>query len=276
MLKDDREKFFLDTYAQFRTNRESVPRAAYAPFPKVFAGLTLFGGDAFLFAEASKRSVTALANAINAFSGYIRDLEAWLIVTSSVDRDDMFALHIEHIDPLAIVAIGAPQALRGQMIFAATESSYFASKFAPSSVEDSWNGGHVSMTTAETMSHPWKAWTPLKQALSAMSGPGYNQATMDFRNQNEHGAPIEIGLGITTRVRKQRDHEGKLSPGWEVHDHQALKLIEVIPLLKQEHALALAAFMAYVALVEDQVAAAPKGSEKPKKPFLSDKTPADF
>jgi hypothetical protein len=172
-----------------------------------------------------------------------------------------FGLHSEHIDTLAIAAIGSSQALRGQMIFSAIESCHFAALFQTKPVK-CWNGRHTGIAIAEKVCHPWRNWPQLKQALSTLSSEEFNKATMDFRNQNEHGGPIEIGVGITTRVRPTLDSEGKSAGGWTINDHEALQLPALVPYLKREHELSLTAFNAYVDLIEELIAAAPKAQSE--------------
>ena len=267
--EDDRA---IELYAQFRKELHTVPLFEVAPYPRPFEGGS-FNLIALGFHTVAQDGLREIANSINDFGRYIRSLHAWHLVYERSAQDDQYNLILEHIRPLSVLCLGAPQALRGRLIYAATATSFHAAAFVkwPDKSPD-WNGGHTNMKTARDMSERWSTWPVLAQELSAMGHEQLSSATDDFRNAHEHGHPRGIGIGHISTVRRIPDIEKLIPPrpgapstteskrprpGWSFGEQPPLKVDDLLPLLRQAHSTALRAFKAYLALVEEQHAAEP-------------------
>lgn len=259
-IKEDRA---IELYTEFRKELRTAPIPEIAPYPRPFEGGT-FNGLAMPFHTVAQDALREIANSINDFGRYIHYLHAWHIIFERVSENDRYNLLLEHVRPFTVLCLGAPQALRGRLIYAATAGSYHANRFLtwPDGLPK-WDGGHTSMKTAKAMSEKWAAWPALAAELNILGQDQLSQATDDFRNEHEHGHPRGIGIGYISTVKREKGHGGitmHMKQGnpneprevWSFGEQKPMQLAELLPLLEQEHATALRAFKAYLALIEEQ------------------------
>lgn len=259
----------IEFYKQFRVERRTALIPPFAPYPKPFSG------DRFHFLSMPFNWVAAdalreIANSINDFGRYIHYLHAWQPIFEGANQDDQQSLLLEHIRPFTVLCLGAPQALRGRLIYAASMTSYHANRFRvwPKGAPK-WDGTNANMKVAKKVSDQWSSWPALAAALGVMGQGQFSEATSNFRNENEHGHPRAIGIGVISTVKRTTDKEGMFKMHmkqddpdeprevWAFGEQAPMALKDLLPLLVQEHAYALDAFNAYLALVEEQHAARP-------------------
>lgn len=269
MVDSIKEERAIELYTEFRKELRSAPLPEIAPYPRPFEGGT-FNGLAMPFHTVAQDALREIANSINDLGRYIHYLHAWHIIFERVSEDDRYNLLLEHVRPYTVLCLGAPQALRGRLIYAATATSYHANLFLswPTGITK-WDGGHTSMKTAKAMSEKWAAWPALAAELNVLGQDQLSQATDNFRNEHEHGHPRGIGIGHISTVKRVIKPEMVIPdlPGqpatteprevWSFGEQKPMQLADLLPLLEQEHATALRAFKAYVAMVEQQHASAP-------------------
>ncbi len=246
------DEYAIELFSRFRQNRKTVPLLTLAPYPRPFDE-GAFDGLAMPFQFIAQEALREIPNAINDLCRYIHFLHAWQPIYDAVSQEVQHNLLLEQIRPLTVLCLGAPQALRGRLIYAATAASFHANAFIPwPEGKPDWNGGHTSMETAKRMNKKWSRWPALASALSQMNTTVFNEATSDFRNQHEHGSPRSIALGHTSHV-KRVEKNGRV--GWSLGEQPPMQLNELLPLLEREHGHALNALNAYIALVDEQHAA---------------------
>lgn len=265
-IKDDRA---IELYTEFRKELRAAPLFEIAPYPRPFEGGS-FNILAMPFHTVAQDALREIANSINDLGRYIRFLHAWHVIFERVSEDDRYNLLLEHVRPYTVLCLGAPQALRGRLIYAATATSFHANHFLtwPMGMPK-WDGGHTSMKTAKAMSEKWAAWPALAAELNVLGQDQLSQATDDFRNKHEHGHPRGIGMGHISVVKRVVKPEkvfdslggqplsNKPMESWSFGEQSPMQLAELLPLFEQEHARALQAFKAYLAMVEEQHAATP-------------------
>lgn len=258
---DDDEAVAL--YAAFRARLHEVARPPSAAYHRPFEGGN-FDGRSMLFHAVAQDCLRETANLLNAFGGHIEALRAWQPLFEAGSERERYFLMIEHVRPRATLSLSAPQALRGRFIYAATAGSYHASVFLDwPDGPPKWPGEHVSMKTAKAMSKRWAAWPALAAALGDLGNEAFGEETGDFRNQHEHGHPRGIGIGHITSVRRKEvdwpsgdgASEKVKRMAWGVGTEAPLQLDKLLPLLSEQHAIALTCFEAYYALIEEQHAA---------------------
>jgi hypothetical protein len=87
-----------------------------------------------------------------------------------------------------------------------------------------------------------------------MAHEDFTTATSNFRNEHHHGHPRSIELGYVSAIRRlPGDRES-----WSMGERAPLSIEDLIHPLIREHGYALAAFRAFLALVEEQIGAAPQ------------------
>lgn len=256
-------------YRRFLANLASVPRPHPAPYYKTFKGISLHGA-ALPFSWFSSDALREIANTINDFGRNIGAIRAWHPIFEEADVPEKHEILIDHIRPLAVLCLGAPQAIRGRLIHAATASSHHANIFLDREPNrPSWNGAYVSMSIARKVSRPWSSWPALSAALTSLGDDEFGQATGMFRNEHEHGHPRSIGIGNTRFVRRidpansagnnlfNTSDEEIAEEVWTIGSHEPLDIADLLPLFDKQCELALAAFGAYHDLLTEQLAASP-------------------
>lgn len=88
----------------------------------------------------------------------------------------------------------------------------------------------------------------------AMAREDFTSATSDFRNQHHHGHPRSIAMGSVSVIRRMSGPK----EGWSFGAQGPLSVEVLLPGLAREHGLALMAFHAFLALVEEQKDASPR------------------
>lgn len=245
---------FVQLYAEFRAKLPDAIALELAPYPRLFAGKD-FHIAAMLFEEVAQDALRQLANGINEFGRYLQQLDAWRSIYTGLSKDERFNLLHEHIKPLAVLCLNAPYAIRGRMTYATCATAYHAGGFVQwENGRPEWSGEHSSWTKAEQLAKPWSAWPALGQALTAMNHEEFTNATSNFRNNHQHGQPRSIETGYIAAIERVPDEPNS----WSFGQYEPLAIEELIAPLAKEHALALAAFKAFLALIEQQAEAAPK------------------
>ncbi|WP_045728094.1 hypothetical protein [Xanthomonas sp. GPE 39] len=184
----------------------------------------------------------------------IKKLEAWDLVIERLDDEQIFSLSLEHIEPLANLAISAPQSIRGQLIFAAVECGALANPFVGK--EHGWNGkSNVDIRFAKRVADHWSAWPALAASLSDLEVRELNEASSNFRNDYQHGSPRSLIIGVTTRTTWIGHGDG--SRGWGIGTEDPIRLKEIIPHLKSAHSRSLKALDVFHELSKEWVAAMP-------------------
>lgn len=260
----------VSLYRRFRQNFAEAPRLPFAPYHETFKGIHV-DGSALAFGWFAADALREIANSINDFGRYIRSLRAWQPIYSSLPVPEKHELIIDHIRPLTILSLGAPQAIRGRLIHAATAASYHAAVLLPRRQDrPRWNGGHVDMKLASRLGQPWAAWPALAAALNVLGDEAFAKATGSFRNEHEHGHPRSIGLGETRTVKwvppgtdpfpwlPGRANDEPRGEVWTIGTRAPLDPEKLMPLFDTQHALALAAFDGFHNLIVEQLAAAPR------------------
>lgn len=224
-----------------------------APYPQLGGGQDIHF-MAMLFHEVGRDLLRQLANITNEFYRYLVQLDAWRPIYMGVSKEEKHDLLLDHIRPLTVLCLNAPYSIRGRIVHATCTVSQHARHFIdwPDGKPD-WTGGHADMTTAKRLTAPWKSWPGLAAAIGAMAHEDFTAATSNFRNEHHHGHPRSIELGYVSAIRRlPGDRES-----WSMGERGPLSIEDLIPPLVQEHKYSVAAFRAFRALVEEQMASAP-------------------
>ena len=242
----------LELYAQFLTfRRQHSPMAIVQP-PDLHSGRSM-AGPMIPFVENASDFLRELSNSINDFRRQVLTIEAWARVYESCGDDDRLSILVEFIRPFGTLALSAPQAIRGRIIHAAAIGCSHANHVlnrADNTLQ--WDGtGHLTMKVASRIGQPWASWKSLAPLLSQKlaSGPIY-ELTDDFRNQQEHGHPRNIGIGLTASVVTAEGDGGRRC--WSIGSWEAISIATVLEQTAEQHAIAVEAYGLFCALAREQ------------------------
>ena len=240
----------VELYEAFRERLPQALELELAPYPRPFVGS--FDFRCILFHQEAQDCLREIANAINDFNRYLTHLDAWRPLYAELPEADRYSVLLEHVRPLATLCLNAPYSIRGRLIYAACAVGQHARAFASwPGVRPDWRSGHADMKVAKRLNDPWNAWPALAGALGAMDQEEFEAETSGFRNEHHHGHPRSIEVGFVSAIRRlPGDRES-----WSMGEQGPLTVAKLVPWLAREHALAMAAFRAFLGLVEEQGAA---------------------
>lgn len=195
-----------------------------------------------------------LANVINDLTSYVPRLEAWSDVVRSLSNDEKLAACREFIDPVAIVAVGLPYAIKARFVFAIAHLCHQANRARRGKdwQENLTWDSDIKMDVAETLGGDWSAFKCLKTRLDTVNGKAFREATHDFRNAYNHRLSPRFVIGMTQMVTRHVDPKTK-SVSYGFGGMEALDLAEVSALLAAQRDNCYGVFEAFQTLVQEQV-----------------------
>lgn len=238
----------IQLYAQFRQNLHNQVVSDGVSPPELSNGEPM-DGSVFLFESATSDTLREIGNSVNQFLRWINTLAAWRPIYDGLDQGERLSILVQHVGPYSTLALGAPQALRGRLIYAAATSCGHANHALHRDPRLQWHGGHVRMTDVSRIGQPWSRWPALAAALNEIGQGDFSEDTSDFRNQREHGHPRNVGMGLTASV-SVRIEDGSRVVGFGSRD--AISLDDVIRLSIEQHALVCRAYRAFCDLAVEQ------------------------
>jgi len=254
----------LELYAQFLTNYEDkrLKVVVEGPILPYDPGVTSLA--AHTIADAGEDFLREISNSINDLRRWINTVAAWKPVYEICEMDEQLHLLVQHITPVATLALSAPQALRGRIMYAAASCSAIANhELHRENPKLHLLPDHVNMTSASKLGAPWGAWPALAQRMNEISTTVWSLSTTDFRNAREHGHPRNIGIGITNIFKiKQVDGRRQIASGFR----EPIPLQTVIDTGIEGHTAVVAAYHALAALIEEQTQALIEDAKK-KNPY---------
>lgn len=250
-MDDDRA---LEHYGEFRKNYR-----AQAVVERVVPVATLGDGNPIPlaimpFIDLASDTLRELSNTINDFRRLINVLAAWLPIYNRCETKEKLELLLEHIRAPASLALSAPQAIKGRLVFASAMSSGHTNyELHRDDPELQWSGkGHLTMKIASRVGQPWASWKTLAPILNELGRGAIYAETDDYRNQREHGHPRNIGIGLTAMFTVEDTKEGR---SWDFGTRPAIPLESVIGVSIEQHAAVCSAYDAYCELTKEQFTA---------------------
>lgn len=239
----------IELFTEFRRNFHTSLLSEYVEPPRLLGCETMRGEMAPFYGAASD-TLRELGRSINDFKLWINTLNAWQPIYARSDQDEQFSLLLQHVRPYSALVLGAPQALRGRLIYAATACCGHANyDLHHSNQRLQWADGHVNMKVASRVGQPWSKWPVLAEALGNIGQGDFSDETDDFRNQREHGHPRNVALGLTSAIKVSIDGEYRI---WALGSKQAIPFEDVIRLSVEQHPIVCRAYRAFCELVEEQ------------------------
>ncbi|MFK3602951.1 hypothetical protein HFV06_01200 [Pseudomonas fluorescens] len=240
----------VELYAEFRRSYQTKRVTISVSSPDLADDLTM---PAFpmMFHQAVSDPLREMSRSTNDFQRWINMLAAWEPIYEACNQDEKLSILGEHIAPISALVLGAPQALRGRMIFAAATGCGHANYHLSGTRPDlQWNGsGHLTMSVASRIGQPWAKWRQLAPILGELGRGSISEDTDDYRNQREHGHPRNIGMGLTASVSVTEDAGGR---SWGFGSKEAIPLETVINVAVGQHAVVVRAYEALCDLAHEQ------------------------
>ena len=247
-MEDDRA---LELYAAFRKNSHHPRIPTIIQIPDLSGGRTMPAITVLTYDHVVSDILRELSNSTNDFRRWINVLAAWAPIYERCNRDEQMCILVESIRPFASLALGAPQALRGRMMFAAATACGHANfKLFPTVPHLQWkSSGFLNMKIASRIGQPWTQWRVMAPMFSELGHGLIAEETDDYRNQNEHGHPRNIGMGLTSYV-SVTDHAGGREIG--LGSKEAISLETVVAVAADQHALVVKTYDAFCGLAIEQ------------------------
>lgn len=247
-MEDDRA---VELYAAFRRSYRNKRVATIVSSPVISGREPMPAMTLLMYNEFVSDILRELSNSTNDFRRWINTLAAWAPIYEACDQDEKLSLLVEHISPFSTLALGAPQALKGRIIFAAASACGHANyQLWPAVSALQWNGsGNVSMRIASPIGQPWANWRRLAPILGELGHGSISEETDDYRNQREHGHPRNVGMGITAIVSVSDHAEGRTMG---LGSQQPISLETVIEVSVEQHAVVVRAYQALCDLAQEQ------------------------
>lgn len=242
----------IELFIEFRSNLRTSLVSECVEAPQLSGGETMHG-LMLPFHGTAADTLRQLLSSIHDFQLWINTLNAWQPIYARLDQSEQLSLLREHIRPYSTLALGAPQALRGRLIYATSACCGHANFELHRSEQGlQWTDGHVNMKVASRVGQPWAQWPALAQVLGEIGQGDFSVDTDDFRNQREHGHPRNIDLGLTSVISVRADGESR---SWGFGSKQAIPLEEVIRLSVEQYPIVCRAYRAFRELLQEQFTA---------------------
>ena len=157
-MNDD--EFYIKAYTEYRHEINRVTFSA-KPIPYDWFNLPRqIGMEWWPYCEYLKDVSRQLANDINQFRRDIIKLESWKNVIKSYNDEEKFYLIIEFIEPLAIVALSLPYAIRSRFIFSLSHICHQANRVKdPNWRDDLSDDRSIKFNTMEIKCSCWNAYS---------------------------------------------------------------------------------------------------------------------
>jgi hypothetical protein len=235
-----------------------------------------------------------LSEATNLLHQWLRSLRHWNVwneLLQAEDSDFRWAAEWEWVEPLAFHCLFQPSATRDRFTLLATNALHQVRMAIDPTIKDELLGDpsapgkravYPSRRAKESQltafANPFPAGKAFMQALRQLDDGTYRKGTVDFRNRASHGFAPRISVGITSMVTRERVQATTLERQADgrflnvlVPDKMATSygFGGIGPLVMestwkancQQFARARGLFEAYIALLQEAIAAMPASSK---------------
>lgn len=203
---------------------------------------------------------STLANEINQLGHCVRRIESWRDLLQDYQDSERVELLMEFIDPLTVMALNLPSAIRGRMVFMATHLCHQANRVFQGWKEDLEDDKEITFKVLKRRGVSWKHAQPLLDALGKIDHEEHRAATRNFRNRFHHRHPPRFELGIASTMTKLDRGSGR--SGYAFGIAQPLRLEDLVSPLWEQHQACLNAFKAVQELVWEQIEAIHRASQE--------------
>lgn len=243
MILDDSAaiKAYTNFLAKYSTVTEPSETAEY---PKFEGSKFDIGGMAF--SMMSGEHVITIANTVNSFLMYLRQLKGWTLVVRELDEEAAWRVLINFVEPLAYFCLDAPYRIKQQICSSTAQLSHQANRVRVQGWTDTVKLSKPKFDDAQRQAGHWNDWPRLEACLGELNSDAFCEATEDFRNKFHHGFPRRVGTGYTSFVERTWSEEGVR---YAFGSKPPLALVELVAALEPQYAAALSAFNSYVDLV---------------------------
>jgi len=238
----------ISVYTDFRVAySQLVDPAVPASYPDYDGGTFDIGGMAFSM-MAREHAVT-IANTVNAFMMYLRQIKGWARVLDQLDEDASRPVLIDFVNPLVYFCLDSPYRIKQRICSSTAQLSHQANRGKVEGWTDSISLTSPKFGDARRHAQHWDEWAVLENGLADLDSPGFREALDDFRNEFHHGFPRRVATGHTSFVERRPTPTGV---SYAFGSKPPLALHEVIASLESQYSAALVCYEAYIELVSAQ------------------------
>lgn len=238
----------ISTYTDFRARYSAVEEPSEAAAYPNWDGGT-FDIDGMAFSMMANEQVVAIANTVNAYLMYLRQLKGWALLLEDLDEEAGRPILIDFVQPLAYFCLDAPYRIKQRLCASTARLSHQANSRKVNGWSDKVSLVNPKFDDAKRHAKHWDEWAPLEQCLANLNSSAFCESVDDFRNEFHHGFPRRVATGHTSFVERTVTDAGV---SYAFGSKPPLPLETVVEALESQFAAALASYKAYVRLVETQ------------------------
>lgn len=225
--------------------------------------------------------ISEIINSLHDWYRQVLNWSVWLEILKSYDGDDAWHIRMQCIQPVAFFCMFQPSAFRDRLGKLSTQAIHQANLCIDSTYldcldQDDDHRKFLSRRSSEAqlarIGKRWQNYRVFELNLKHIDSEKYREVTRDYRNLASHGTPPHFELGdvnLVTRsivpwseIVNQGDgtyqlveHPTRKAVSYGIGGMQPLALSDMLEINKTQLTLAVAAFHAYQALVEEMIVA---------------------
>ncbi len=223
--------------------------------------------------------ISEIINSLHDWHRQVINWSVWLEILKNYDGDDAWHIRRQCIQPVAFFCMFQPSAFRDRLGKLATQAIHQANLSIDSTYhdrldQDRGRNAFLSRSDCEAqlarIGHRWPNYNFFETALNQVDTPEYRKVTRDYRNLASHGIPPHFEWGETNLMTRSIvpwsdlvnqgdgtyqlvEHPTRKAVSYSLGGMQPLALSDMLEINKTQLTLAVAAFHAYQALVEEMI-----------------------
>ncbi len=237
----------------FDSNSETI---SFADFDWMKIPETIPGGWLVYFRMLEDFS-RIVANNINTLGYYCEKMRVWNIVLEDYNVDLRDEILFEFVDPLCVVALNLPYAIRCRFIFAIAHLCHQANRAISSkwidNIDTLAEDRKIDFGIAYKVARKWTIRDRLFEAIKALFDENHAEITKDFRHTYNHRMPSQEIVGVAAFVKREIGSVGKVH--YKFGAAPRLDLTKMSGELMAEFRKELLAFERFKELVHEQTQA---------------------
>jgi len=243
----------MDTYFELYEEKKDK-----VPFPSEYAPYYWFETDGLcmeewnIYGQLLLGHPHELSNSINELGRYAYSVIVWNEAIQSLTIKEKHEVLIQHIRPIATLALLLPYSIRSRFIFSITHLSHQANQLISQNWRDVFpDEDEIYFKDADEYCKNWKSYNKLKPALERIANKTFQEKSKNFRNTFAHRYSPGIEIGIANFATRENKPDG----GWQyaIGGTPPLTLQTIGEITLEQHKQCLKAYGHYQKLVWEQI-----------------------
>ena len=259
------DSFYIKAYVKYRKEIKNINFLVNPISYKRFILPTQISGEWVVYCEMLENFSRQLVDDINQLRRYIIKLEAWSKVLFHYENEEeKIYLLLEFIEPLAIIALNLPYAIKNRFIFSLSHICHQANRIKfPNWRDDLPEDQFINLKTMDEKCKVWENYNNFKLHFLYIANDKFNKETSKFRHKFHHRIPVSVEFGLTGfiyrekyREKKQKKYRKKKQNSrvtYIIGETQPIPLNKLVNILKDQYIKIIECFKEYQNLVNEQL-----------------------